>query len=119
MFKVTIEPGHHLMRIRVDGFWTDKVMADYLAELHRQVEALRPSGGCRRILVDMSNYPIQAQAIAEGHARIIHHGKTAMNARTAVVMKSALSRLQAMRVATIAGHELFADEDSARRWLMA
>lgn len=119
MYQVTIEPQHRLMCIRVDGFWTAAVMGDYLAELRRNVDALAAHGGCARILVDMSEYPIQSQPIAQGHARIIQHGKTEMKARTAVVMTSALSRLQAIRVARLAGHELFDDEASARRWLLA
>ncbi|MDP1027092.1 hypothetical protein Q5H91_07700 [Sphingomonas sp. KR1UV-12] len=119
MYTVTIEPALHLLRIRVAGFWSAAVMKAYVAELVRQAEALGRTGGCRRILVNMSDYPIQAQAIADGHARIIAHGKTVMKAHTAVVMKSALSRLQAMRVADLAGHELFDDEVSARRWLMS
>jgi hypothetical protein len=119
MYTVTIEPSHHLMRIRVEGFWAAEVMAAYVAELGRQTEALRKTGGCGRILVDMSDYPIQSRAIADGHARIIAHGQRTMNARTAIIMTSALSRLQAMRVAHLAGHELFDDETSAMRWLLS
>lgn len=94
-------------------------MPRYIAALGEQAEALVPYGGCRRILVDMSDYPIQSQAVAEGHVRIIAHGKNKMRAHTAVVMTSALSKLQAKRMANLAGHELFDDEASARAWLLA
>ncbi|MHA6723923.1 hypothetical protein [Sphingomonas sp. RS2018] len=108
------------MRIEVHGFWPTDAIPSYLAELRRQTDALQVAcGGCRRILVDMSDYPIQSQAVAEAHANIIAHGKTAMKAFTAVVMTSALSRLQAKRMAQLAGHELFDDEASARAWLLA
>lgn len=119
MFTVAIEPENRLLRIAVHGFWSEKVMREYVAELGRQTEALGHHGGCRRILVDMSDYPVQSQAIAEGHARIIAYGRTEMKAVTAVVMTSALSRLQARRIANLAGRELFDDEASAREWLLA
>jgi hypothetical protein len=119
MFTVTNEPEHRLMRIEVHGFWTPDTMRAYLTELGAKASALGSIGGCRRILVDMSDYPIQSQAIAEGHARIIAHGKTEMRAKTAVVMTSALSKLQAKRMARLAGQELFDDEPAARHWLLA
>lgn len=119
MYTVTIDPALHLMRIWVGGFWSAGVMTAYEAELRRQAQALGRSGGCQRILVDMSQYPIQAQNIADAHARIIARGKKMMRARTAVVMTSALSRLQALRVADLASEELFDDEVSARRWLLS
>ncbi len=119
MFKVTIEPENQLMRIEVSGFWPAEILPAYVEELRRQTDALKPSGGCRRILVDMSDYPIQSQAVAQAHARIIAHGKDEMRAATAVVMTSPLSKLQAKRMANLAGHELFDDEDGARAWLLA
>lgn len=108
-----------MMRIEVHGFWTLDTMRAYVAELGGKARALREAGGCHRILVDMSDYPIQSQAIAEAHASIINHGKTELGAVTAVVMKSALSKLQAKRMAKLAGHELFDDEPAAREWLLA
>ncbi len=119
MYTVTIEPEHHLMRIEVVGFWSVSIIPDYVAELTRQIGALESSGGCQRILVDMTNYPIQAQAIAKAHARIIDYGRNDLKASTAVVMTSALSKLQAKRMANLAGHELFDNEESAREWLLA
>ena len=119
MFTVTIDPAYRLMRIEVHGFWTLDTMRAYVAELSGKARALEERGGRRRILVDMSDYPIQSQAIAEAHASIINHGKTEMGAVTAVVMKSALSKLQAKRMARLAGHELFDDEPAAREWLLA
>lgn len=119
MYALTIEPARDLMRIKVAGFRSAAVMTAYIAEERRQVEALGRSGGCQRILVDMSQYPIQASEIAEAHAKIIARGKKVMKARTAVVMTSALSRMQAMRVTDLAAAELFDDELSARRWLLS
>ncbi|MFD1789028.1 hypothetical protein ACFSC3_15805 [Sphingomonas floccifaciens] len=119
MYSITVEPECQLMRIAVSGFWPSEILPGYIAELHRQTEGLKPFGGCRRILVDMSDYPIQSQEVAQAHARIIAYGKDALRAATAVVMTSPLSKLQAKRMANLAGHELFDEEAGARAWLLA
>lgn len=118
MYTVTVEPEHHLMRIEVVDFWPVSIIPHYVAELNRQIGALELSGGCQRILVDMTRYPIQSQAVAKAHAKIIAYGRNDLKALTAVVMTSALSKLQAKRMANLAGHELFEDEESARAWLL-
>ncbi len=118
-FAVSIEPEKRLMHIVVRGFWPANVLPNYSAALRRNVEALAPHGGCKRILVDMSDYPIQSQDVAEAHSRIIRHGRTEMRAVIAIVMTSVLSRLQAKRIANVAGNELFDDEVTARAWLEA
>lgn len=119
MYEITTEPEHRLMRIEVQGFWSPEMIPGYVAALYERIDSLKPVGGCRRILVDMSSYPIQPQSVAKAHSKIIDYGRNELKAVTAVVMTSALSRLQAKRMANLAGRELFDDEPSARRWLLA
>lgn len=65
----------------------------------------------------MKRYSIQSQTVARAHAKIIGYGQNDLKASTAVGMTSALSKLQAQRMANLAGQELFDDEASARAWL--
>ncbi len=118
MFTVTIEPRHRMIHVTIVGFWSMDVLPAYVAELRRQTDALAAVGGCRRILVDMTDYPIQSQEVAEAHAQIIGYAKRKLGAPTAVIMPNALSKLQAKRMANLAGRELFDDAASARAWLL-
>ncbi|KQN26691.1 hypothetical protein ASE86_11550 [Sphingomonas sp. Leaf33] len=117
-YAVAIEPDHRLLHVAVRGFWSAAMLPGYIAELLRQIAVLDTGQGCDRVLVDMTDYPIQSREIAEAHCRFIVHGRTHVGAATAIVMRSVLSRLQAKRMANIAGHELFDDEPAARAWLM-
>lgn len=119
MYTVLTDPSRNLLSIKVTGFWTEQIMAEYLVHLRKQSTALRTTGGCTRILVDMTDYPIQSQAIADGHQAALKFASEAMGARAAIVMKGGLSRLQASRVAKSSGHRLFDDITSASQWLMA
>ncbi|WP_294290417.1 hypothetical protein [uncultured Sphingomonas sp.] len=67
----------------------------------------------------MSDYPIQSQDIAGANSRIIRHGLTTIRAATKIVIVSVLSRVQAKRIANVAGNELFDDEAAACAWLEA
>lgn len=119
MFTVLTDPNRNLLSIKVTGFWTEQTMADYFAHLRKQSSALRSAGGCSRILVDMTDYPIQSQVIADGHHAALKFAGETVGARAAVVMKSGLSRLQAARVTKSSGHRLFDDIASATEWLMS
>lgn len=119
MFTVLTDPSRNLLSIKVTGFWTDQTMANYLTHLRSQSSTLRSTGGCSRILVDMTDYPIQSQAIADGHHAALKFAAETLGARAAVVMKSGLSRLQAARITKSSGHQLFDDIASASEWLMS
>lgn len=118
-YAVAIEPENRLMRVVVRGFWSVAMLPDYVAELLRQVAALKAGGGCDRVLVDMSDFPIQSRDIADAHCRYILHSRTETGASTAIITNGVFSRLQAKRMAHVAGHELFEEEASARSWLLS
>jgi hypothetical protein len=119
MYAVSIHPEHQLMKIRVEGFWSMDTMTEYAAELRRASTALvAKSGACRRILVDMSAYPIQSSDVAAGHAAALDYASSRLGAAAALVLPSALSRMQAGRVVRSQGHQIFADEKSALNWLL-
>lgn len=119
MYEINTDPAQKLLMIKVRGFWTGNTMATYRSEVGQQASTLRQAGGCKRILVDMSNYPIQSRAIADGHAAALRFARETLGARAAIVMTSALSKLQATRVATSSGHRIFSDSVTAMSWLMS
>lgn len=118
MFRVSIDPSRNLLTIELKGFWTATIMAEYMLALRQQSSTLRAVGGCKPILVDMSSYPIQSFTIAEGHAAALRFAKETVGARAAIVMTSALSKLQASRVANSSGNEFFDNQNAALAWLM-
>lgn len=117
MFEVTADHQSRMLRIVLRGFWSDADMARYNVEVGRTMAELRNTGGCRTILIDMVDFPIQTQAIAEAHAAKLRVVKQTTDIRVALIMPSALSRIQAARVASDTGHRTFASEGEAMAWL--
>jgi hypothetical protein len=119
MYDVSIHPQHQLMKIKVEGFWSIDDMACYAAELRRASTALtEQAGACRRIFVDMSDYPIQSADVAAGHATALQYASDKLGASAALVLQGALAKMQATRVLKTDTHRVFADERSAMQWLM-
>ncbi|MEG3089208.1 hypothetical protein [Sphingomonas sp. PB4P5] len=118
MFEVTIDGRRKLLHIVMQGFWNDDTMARYSEIVVQKSSELRRAEGCKRILINMSDFPIQSKKIAEGHAAFLRTVRDRGEARVALVMQSALSKLQAARVASDTGHSTFADEAEALAWLM-
>lgn len=118
-FDVREEPGRRLLHVVLRGFWDGGVMDEYMEKVRAAIGKLRRTGGCRYVLIDMVDFPIQSKAIAEGHAENLRALKRVGDARVALVMQSALSRLQAARVASDTGQRCFGTEAEARAWLFS
>ena len=113
MFDIAIDPARKLMTVKVAGFWDQRTFKSYAAEAAARSEELRRSGGFDYLLIDMSDFPIQAAAVAEMHGSLLRVAQDSYGVKAAVVMRSALSRLQAARVAKLTGNDLFDDANAA------
>ena len=119
MYDIAIDPARQLMTIKFSGFWTDEAFRAYAIDVAKSSETLRQSSGFRFLLLDLSDFPIQANGIAERHGRLLRAAQDNYGLRAAVVMQSALSRLQAMRVAKLTGNDLFVDQEVALATLIS
>lgn len=119
MFEVKTDHGARLMRITLRGFWTAGTMAAYSKVVRDAMADLQRTGGCKSILINMVDFPIQSREIAEGHAENLRRVKERGGIRVALVMQSALSKLQTARVAADTGHLTFDTEADAVAWLSA
>ncbi len=119
MFDVAIDRNRHLMTIRVSGFWDAGTFRTYAAATAAKAKELHRGGGFAALLIDMSDYPLQAKEIADRHGVLLTGAKQHYGCRVALVMRSALSRLQATRVAKLTGSELYDSIEAAMTALAA
>lgn len=118
MYNISIDRTRHLMMVAVSGFWTEDTFKAYANEAARRSDELSRSGGFKSLLIDMSEFPLQAKAIADLHGELLLTAQQRYGVAAAVVMRSALSRLQAARVAKLTGNDLFDDVGGALAALM-
>lgn len=117
MFEITADHERRLLRIVMHGFWDTEIMTAYSKAVREKLGELRRTVGCGYILINMVDYPIQSKEVAEGHAANLRIVKGRGEARVALVMQSALSKLQAARVAFDTGHSTFHSDAEALAWL--
>lgn len=117
MFDVSADHQQHLLRITLRGFWDKATMTAYSRAVRKTLAELQNREGCRRILINMLDYPIQSKEVAEGHAANLHVVKARGEAWVALVMQSGRSKLQAARIAQDTGFPTFSSEAEALGWL--
>lgn len=116
-FSTIYEDDTRLLRLRMSGFWDDRICSEY--ERHTQALATRNAHrvGGGKVLLDLRDFQVQPADIM---ARIIANTQSvaARVDRLAVVWSgSAIQRLQLSRVLPAGRFEIFAHTDDALVWL--
>ena len=98
------------------GFWTDEMVDDHFRQLRRIAATARRSVGDVRVLVDLRGAAVQSPSVA---ARIKQETRQVWTDRDriAVVLQSALAKLQIDRVVDNGNHASFVAIEDARAWL--
>lgn len=116
-FSTIYEHDTRLLRLRMSGFWDDRICSEY--ERHTQALAARNAhrAGGGKVLLDLRDFQVQPADIM---ARIIANTQSVATRvdRFAVVWSgSAIQRLQLARVLPTGSFEIFAHADDALVWL--
>lgn len=119
MFEVETDHRRRLLKVTMTGFWTAETMASYYSAARKEFEALERTAGSKYVLINMAAYSVQSPKIAEEHAAYLRVFLEQGRARVAVVMPSALARMQAARVSSNLDYGIFKDEHEAMDWLFS
>ncbi len=118
-FSIAFDRPTQVMRVHLVGFWTDVDEVAYEAALRGALTML-PAEGCRPgdqlMLVDITQHTVQSASALEFFAKITND-KIISGRRSALVITSALVRMQAKRVAP--HYAMFDDQEAALAWLLA
>ncbi len=118
-FRIIVDPAVKLVDITIQGFWTPADLARFDTVLRAMLVELSAAGcpmGNQLTLFDTTAYNVQSQDIAAGMAALAGD-PTIASRKVAVVVVSALLKLQAHRAAP--GYRTFDNHDAARAWLFA
>lgn len=109
-------PGAFL-RLHLAGDWDAEITARFAADVAKTLHRMLASGlrhGELRTLIDMREKHILPQNVAAEFAKMVRPGSPSK--RIALVVSSALHRLQAKRIGD-ARHRIFDTEHDALAWL--
>lgn len=117
-FTVEVDRSSGLILATTFQFWTLATLELFEAAVMAEQEAVRRSGLPPLFLIDVRQHGVQSREVVEGLQRFANSANGRAT-KTAVVVESALYRLQAARIGSVPHHAIFRDERDARDWLLA
>ncbi len=119
-YRFDYDARDRFLKLKLSGLWDESVLVAFVreaAELRNRVERSGHRSDEGRILIDLTDYPVQPKAITDQIAALIPtFGDRA--GRVAVVRSSsALQHLQVQRLLASEKVRMFASFDEALEWL--
>lgn len=118
-YSFSYDEHRNLLTITQSGYWSlgifDRFRQEFLA-LHSKILTCHPS---YRVFAQCTDYPVQSHEVGEAFsvffATLMHENK----GRYAILVGSALNKMQAQRVLPQPHVKTFINGDTAMAWLMA
>ncbi len=107
-----------IFTITLAGLWTMETVDRYVAATQALRAAAPPGVTAERTLVDLRQAQLHVREVAEALSVSMRRGADDIR-RTAVVVRSALDALQALRISPARETRSFTDIAAARAWLIA
>ena len=117
-FTIEVDRSTGLICAAAFEFWTPAILERFKGRVQVELEAIRRSGLRPLFLIDVRRHGVQSREVVEG-LQAFARMASCRAMKTAVVVESALYRLQAARIGSEPDHAMFRSDDEARRWLLA
>jgi hypothetical protein len=116
-YFISVDPTHCFTNVVLEGFLSPAEIAEFAADF-RDAKTAHPKGTDHHLtIIDISQFKIQAQSVAEGFAGLLAD-PAIRSRRLALVVGDSPVKMQLRRMI----HEnarIFDDEGSANEWLFA
>lgn len=115
-YQIERYPARDLLVLRLFGFWDERTVAVFIADVNAAVASLPCGAGNHRVITDLTEFAVQSQAVSN---LIVTYIRTAepRAARAAWIGGQGLQFMQARRTVHGTGARLFSDIAEARRWI--
>lgn len=116
MYKLDYDRDAGIVRMVVEGFWDVPMVEALEAALLPLLKLARAEKGQALILSDSRNFPVQSAEVAAAFDRM-ETRIGALRDRMAMIVGSALSKMQGKRAVMGSTTAFFSDPEEAERWL--
>lgn len=116
-YTIIFDPNTAFLEVRVQGFWDQDMITSFAEEFAAKLAELRAAGAAFGVLADASEFSVQGQQISEGLTRIVDADNHDNRAPSALVIGSALVKMQAARTMAADHVRIFASREEAMVWL--
>lgn len=116
-FSVEIDAKLGVVKGVVRAFWTVATLHEYKSAIANGKHRLVAAGLEPRLLIDARHQGVQGQEVVQG-LRDFAASPEGRATRTAIIVESALYRLQIARIRSNEEHRTFENEEEALTWLL-
>jgi hypothetical protein len=116
-YELQFNPMPGLLTIKLGGFWDDKSVQLFRAELRSTIRQITSGNLDFQTLCDCRGFVVQSQTVMNEIAQTMANGVETKLGRTAIVVDSALSKMQISRLVANPKIKLFENFDLASAWL--
>jgi SpoIIAA-like len=116
-FTVTRDDARGELHFVTSGLFDRKSMDAFLAEVGKAIGPLLKQKRKLRALGDLRGYVTQTREIGEQMARTLEQAEAVGIERTAIIINSAVLKMQYKRVSEGRNVQIFEDADTALAWL--
>jgi hypothetical protein len=116
-YELQFDPMPGLLTIKLGGFWDDKSVQLFRAELRSTIQQITSGNLDFQTLCDCRGFVVQSQTVMNEIAQTMANGVETKLGRTAIVVDSALSKMQISRLVANPKIKLFENFDLASAWL--
>ena len=117
-FIIEVDRSIGLICATAYEFWTLTILEQFKARVQVEQDAIRRCGLRSLLLIDVRQHGVQSREVVEG-LQVFAKSANCRATKTAVIVESALYRLQAARIGSGPNHAIFRSHEEARLWLLA
>lgn len=116
-FDVSYDRASRTLHWTMRGFWTMADVTAFAVALRQAITLLGSPPHVYDALCDSRTFPVQSAAVSAALGQINDIGRTMRSGRTAIVVGSAINKLQAQRTLVDPDLRIFLTLDEATAWL--
>ena len=117
MYRIEYDADAAILNVVLVGFWTAEKTQRFAGEVAAELGALRRQGLRFGVLADAREFAVQARDVIDGLMRVINASDQKDRAPTAIIVGTALGKMQAERTLTAPHVHIVSDRDDAVAWL--
>jgi hypothetical protein len=116
-YVFAVDEARDLLTIQAKGFWDSALLERFAVELTGRLRTMKDTGRLAGVLADATDFPVQSIPISLSFMDIVKRLDDDLLVPTAVLTKSMLLKLQALRIFVAPHIRIFGDHAAALAWL--
>ena len=119
MYKIGLDLTNDLVELDLQGFWTESEFDQFIVDERAALNKLQCQIGKHVLLCDLTNLNVVAQDVGTRIATDLNSQGPRDAEWIAIVINSALLKLQFQRLLTRSNAQIFDEATTAREWLLS